>query len=377
MSKYVKFLFAAMFFLSAWSSYAVKIGDQAPGLENVQWIKNGAVDISQGKGKTVYVIEFWATWCPPCRESIPHLTALQEKYKKLGLVIAGISIDEDIQVAKEFAMQNAEMKYNVGFDTEGRTSKIYMTEDSGIPTAFVIDKSGIIAWIGHPMELDNILESVLAGTFDAKKVSQQTELNKKILQQMMNGNYGEALKLNDEMLKLDPGGEQPVSMKAYLLYLAGKGETAINFIDEQIKAYPEKNILLGTKLNILYQLKKYQSLDKECDAPSVSFVDPMVLNTIAKGMINPEPGQQEDAMIIQLALKLAETAYLKCNFKDDEQKSLVLATLASCYFKLNKAVQAVEMQKLSIGLTKDKRKIESLEKELNVYQTAATGVINK
>jgi len=82
-------------------------------------------------------------------------------------------------------------------------------------------------------------------------------------------------------------------------------------------------------------------------------------------------------MILQIALKLAETAYSKCSFNDDEQKSFVAATIASCYFKLNKTSQAVEMQKISIGLTKDKNKIESLTKILKEYQTSAKDGINK
>jgi thiol-disulfide isomerase/thioredoxin len=375
MFKYVKFLFMAIFFLAAWPSHAVKVGDPAPGLWNVQWIKNGPVDIS--KGKCVYVIEFWATWCLPCRESIPRLTALQEKYKKHGLVIAGVSIDEDIRAAKEFASQNTEMKYNVGIDTKGKTSNIYMTEDIVIPTAFVIDKSGVVAWIGHPMELDNIIETVIAGTFDAKKVNQQLRLSKEIMRQIMSENYEEALKLSDELLMLAPESEQAVGMKAYLLHLAGKDDAAINFVNEQIKAHPDNVGFLSTKLSILYQLKKYQDMDKECDLPLISRMDPMVLNTIAGGMINPEPGQQENAMTLQIALKLAGTACSKCNFKNDEEKSLAAATLARCYFKLKEAAQAVEMQKLSMRLTKDKNKFENLKNTLKEYQTAAKSGINK
>ncbi len=377
MFKYIKFLFGAILFLTACPFYAVTIGDTAPALQNVQWIKNGPVDILHGKGKLVYVIEFWATWCPPCVESIPHLTELQEKYQKQGLVIAGISIDRDSRIAKEFTLQNTEMKYNVGFDTDGNTSKEYMTENSGIPTVFVIDKNGTVAWIGHPMELDNILEAVLAGTFDAKKANQRLQLSKKIMQQMMSENYGEALKLCDELLKLDPGSEQAVGMKAYLLHLAGKDDAAINFVYGQIKEHPDKTELINTKFSILFQLKKYQYLDKECDSPSISLAEPMVLNTIVLGMINPAPGQQKDVMILQVALKLAETAYSKCNFKSDEQKSLSAATLASCYFELNKMAKAVELLKLSLGLTKDKSKIEILEKTLKEYQTAVKDGIDK
>lgn len=377
MFKNAKILLPVMFLLAAWSSHAVTVGETAPGLQNIQWIKNGPVDISKGKGKYVYVIEFWATWCPPCIESIPHLTALQEKYKTQGLIITGISIDQDLQIAQAFTAPNAEMKYNVGFDPAGNTSKQYMKGDSGIPIVFVIDKSGTVAWIGHPMELDNILDAVLAGTFDAKKANQRLKLSKKLMQQMMSENYGEALKVSDELLELEPGNEQAVGMKAYLLHLSGKDDLAIDFVNEQIKSYPDNTGLLNTRISILFQLNKYQYLEKECDLPAVSRVNPMVLDAIARGMLNPEPGRREDTMILQVALKLVETAYSKCKFKDDEQKSLVAATLARCYFKLNKPVQAVATQKLSIGLTKDRNKIKKLESALKEYQTAGKSGINK
>ena len=69
----------------------LKVGSPAPGLNIDEWVK-GEFNPSDAE---VYVLEFWATWCAPCRKSIPHLTQLQEEYELDGLKIVGISTDED------------------------------------------------------------------------------------------------------------------------------------------------------------------------------------------------------------------------------------------------------------------------------------------
>ena len=71
--------------------HSAKLGTPAPPLTGLEWVKNGPVEMKPG---TVYVVEFWATWCPPCRVSIPHLTELQHKYKDKNLVIVGISTEK-------------------------------------------------------------------------------------------------------------------------------------------------------------------------------------------------------------------------------------------------------------------------------------------
>jgi thiol-disulfide isomerase/thioredoxin len=109
------------------------------------------------KGKPV-LVEFWATWCPPCRKSIPHLNQVYGKYKAQGLQIVGIT-DEDEATVKKF-QEKIPMDYNVAINTPQSVYKQFGIDS--IPTAFLVDKGGNVVWTGHPMELsESELQKVL------------------------------------------------------------------------------------------------------------------------------------------------------------------------------------------------------------------------
>lgn len=104
------------------------------------------------------VVEFWATWCPPCRESIPHLNKLHQAYKDKGVVIIGIS-DEDRRIIKDF-LKKTPIDYIVATDEKARLKKSLGV--SAIPRAFLVDKNGTITWEGHPGNLkEKDLEKLL------------------------------------------------------------------------------------------------------------------------------------------------------------------------------------------------------------------------
>jgi len=77
--------------LTASAAPPVNLVRVAAALKISDWVKGKPVDLAAGKGKQVYVIEFWATWCGPCRTSIPHLTELQKKFKDKGVTFVGVS----------------------------------------------------------------------------------------------------------------------------------------------------------------------------------------------------------------------------------------------------------------------------------------------
>lgn len=105
----------------------------------------------------VVLVDFWATWCPPCRESIPFLQKMHDKYSKKGLVVAGISLDDNIQEVKTYAKNN-KLKYTLLLDKDKKAAKKYGV--SSIPTIFLIDKSGKIKYVhvGLSEDLEKQLE---------------------------------------------------------------------------------------------------------------------------------------------------------------------------------------------------------------------------
>jgi thiol-disulfide isomerase/thioredoxin len=93
------------------------------------------------KGKVV-VVDFWATWCPPCRKEIPHYVALQEKYRAQGLVILGFSLDELPPAEVKTFGQQFKINYPL-IMADGATAEAFGGVE-GLPTAFVIDREGNI-----------------------------------------------------------------------------------------------------------------------------------------------------------------------------------------------------------------------------------------
>lgn len=102
-------------------------------------IHGTSVSLSSLRGKTV-ILNFWATWCPPCRREIPDFISLQSQYGSKGLQIVGVALDEPDAV-KAFAVQYG-MNYLVLLGTDDIARRYGGI--TGIPTTFIIDKSGKI-----------------------------------------------------------------------------------------------------------------------------------------------------------------------------------------------------------------------------------------
>ncbi len=217
---------------SALAAPTLKVGDKAPPIKVGKWIKGEP--ITKLEADKVYVIEFWATWCGPCKMSIPHLTELAKKYKG-KVTFAGISIwERGGDVAAFVKNMGDKMDYNVATDA----SNDYMANawmaaagQRGIPSAFVIGKDNKILWIGHPMgDLDKVLGQVLEGKYNAAAFAEErakeqaleqkrNEMSTEIDGLMKQGKSKEALDKLDKYVATDAGFENDVAdMRVKLLY---------------------------------------------------------------------------------------------------------------------------------------------------------------
>lgn len=188
---------------------ALDVGEKAPSLAKVTWMKGAAVE----PGAAVTVVEFWATWCGPCRKSIPHLTDLQKKHgAKVNIV--GLSNEDQATVKPFIDEMGAKMEYHVGI-ADVATYGSYMQGIDGIPHAFVVDAGGTVVWQGHPANMDQTLDQVVAGTFDAKKAGALGKLEgnlQRTLQSQM-PDIGKAMKIIDEIAAIEPVHAQAISVR--------------------------------------------------------------------------------------------------------------------------------------------------------------------
>ena len=104
-----------------------------------------------GQGQPV-VVEFWATWCPPCVQSVPHLVEIDQRFRPEGLVLVGVHAKrgaEDEDGVRRF-LESRDVEYPIALDHEGAAARAFGV--SGIPHAFVFDRSGSLVWDGLPMD---------------------------------------------------------------------------------------------------------------------------------------------------------------------------------------------------------------------------------
>lgn len=104
------------------------------------------------------LLEFWATWCGPCRQSIPHLNRIHQTFGPRGLIVLGVT-REPRNTVVDF-QREVPMDYSVALDPQGTLTQRLGVR--GIPAAFLVNRLGEIVWQGHPMQLtDARIEDLL------------------------------------------------------------------------------------------------------------------------------------------------------------------------------------------------------------------------
>ena len=124
----------------------------------------------------VYLVDFWATWSPPCREAIPRLNALHQKFGAKGLVILGVNAGESESKVRLFLkQQGTNMTYRVALDEQQETVQAWSDPAKGalaLPISYLINKTGKVLFAGPPLALtETVIEQTLDGTATLEKMT--------------------------------------------------------------------------------------------------------------------------------------------------------------------------------------------------------------
>ena len=135
--------------LAATSALATDVGQTAPSFELAG--QKGPVQLAAYKGKTVY-LDFWASWCGPCKQSFPWMNDMQKRYGASGLRVVGVNLDQKSEDAKAFLAANPAL-FDVAFDPDGKTPKAYGVK--GMPTSMLIGADGKVLMVHQGFKDEN------------------------------------------------------------------------------------------------------------------------------------------------------------------------------------------------------------------------------
>ena len=145
--------------LAAPAAWSIETGAPAPDL-NLPGLKE-AVDLAKLKGKVVYV-DFWASWCGPCKQSFPWMNDMQAKYEGQGLQIVGVNLDAKRDDADKFLAQTP-ARFMLAFDAKGESAKRYGVKS--MPTSVLIGRDGKVLAVHNGFKEEERKE--LEGRFGA------------------------------------------------------------------------------------------------------------------------------------------------------------------------------------------------------------------
>jgi len=338
-------LFALCVVVPAHADQFVGVGDPLPAIDIAHFFQGDAID-SLDPNRT-YVLEFWATWCGPCRAAMPHLRDLAKKYEGKVTILA--LSDEPVETVQGFLDKPSGtndltwrqlMAFPIATDPDKSVKKeiFEAAGQRGIPRSFIVSK-GRVQWIGHPMSLDEPLAQVVGGTWDLAKAKQE---------------FAEEREVSAMLEEFEPLAKGAKS--------SGNWDEALAFLDRCAAKKPENEQIAMTKWNVL--LLGAQKYD-EAYAFGKTLVkkvwdDSQALNEIAWTVVDDAKVKTRD---LEFALEAAERA----SALEGDKDGAILDTVARVHFEAGRLDEAIRIQKLAVAHSTGEL-AEQLRAQLEKYE---------
>lgn len=340
---------------------ALTVGSAAPTLKVNRFLKGNPVTAFE-PGK-VYVVEFWATWCGPCIQAMPHVSMLQTKYPKVTFIGVNVWEDDDSAADEFLKDRGQQLSYRIARDEipeggsayDGAMAKTWLAaaEVSGIPTAMVVDAKGRIASITHPMALEECLPQILSGTWD------MTAAAKQHLQSVLPERY-----------------RREFNEKIQTILAAEPTEETLVAVDRLAEEFPDQTATLS-----LIKFRVLTLADNKSDQALTAGRkllkgdlgnNPQLLNAMAWEIVSPERSKPAADDLKTFALEVAK----RSDGLVKKKNPVVANTLARALFLNGDVPAAAEAQRRAVALAKSNpkaaRMVNELQKQLDEYEEAAS-----
>jgi thiol-disulfide isomerase/thioredoxin len=325
---------------------ALDIDSPAPKLSIRQWVRGEPLDAFE-PGK-VYVVAFFATWCQPCRRAVPSLSEIQRAHAERGLRVIAVASQEHggVDDLERFALQQGDrVSFAIAWDDRGRTDRAWFgaSDPRAIPTAFVVDQRGRIAWIGNPRaDLARAVAQALDGTLD------------------LHAEAAEAARRRDIAART-----APLAREFAGAIRAGDSPAAIRAAERIIELDPVVNAQWSiAKVQVLLSQMKdperaYAFAAAAAEGPLIDDADALVNLAL---LIADEPGlpQRDFALALRAARRAAEITR--------QRDPVVLAALAQVQSAAGQPAAAVKTQERAAELAAPGPEREEQRRRLDEYK---------
>jgi thiol-disulfide isomerase/thioredoxin len=375
------------------TSTALTIGSPAPALQIEHWLSDGNGQLPQlqkFKPGHVYMVEFWATWCGPCAAAMPRLAEIQKRYQSQKFQLISVS-DEALATVKAFlkrplpasAAPQAEETppavegkpstygeltsvYCLASDPDQSVSRDYMeaAQQRGIPTCFLVGKTGLIEWIGHPMEVEEPLQQVLNDGWDRQAFATvfrrgqlRDEIGERLSAAMRRERVDEAMAIVAEGKVLAQGDpvltqmleDAELQLKMVAVYKHLQSDEVADAMERLARlaqsATPRqlsqvRLVQLEVEINTQQFAAAEKTLQQIIDSPAE---EPELLHHIAWQMLQQSQAPDFHQPLLALATAVAEKA--------DRQlphNPTIIATLARLYHRQGQNAQATKLLRQAI-----------------------------